>query len=144
MPWLTIIMAIIAFFASGGAKKENRTRAALTALGVGAATYATTHYTDWGQENLGFLDGVEFTGTGTDTALTTEAGASIIKPTTSSTGGVGSTTTAGNTGLWNTISSWLSSPAGQATSGAVGAKALGVPNWMILAGVGVAALVIMK
>ena len=59
MPWLTIIMAVLAFFLTGGAKKENRGKAALAALAAGAGTYYTTHHTERGQENLGQWDGVE-------------------------------------------------------------------------------------
>lgn len=139
MPWLTIFMMIVSFFLQGGAKKENRAKAAATALGVGAATYGVTHYTEWGQQNLGYLDGVEFTGTGAATQVTAQDGSNVVKPTLDASGKPGSTTTAGTTGFWNTLSGWLRSPAGQATTGAAGAKALGMPSWLIWAAGGLIA-----
>lgn len=145
MPWLSIIMALLTFFASGGAKKENRGKAALAALGVGAATYGVTHYTDWGKENLGFLDGVETTGTGISTALTTANGTAATTPATAAPGTTApSTTTAGNSGLWNSLSGWLTSPAGQLTTGAAAGTALGMPKWLLWGGMAVGAYLILK
>lgn len=57
MPWLSILMALLTFFTSGGADKEKRASAARNALLVGSGTYAVTNHTAWGQENLGDLDG---------------------------------------------------------------------------------------
>lgn len=61
MPWLSIIMALITFFAQKKRNGGDTTRAALAAGIVGAGTYYVTHETEWGAENLGFLDGVEST-----------------------------------------------------------------------------------
>lgn len=66
MNWLTIIMTLLSFFAS---KKSGAsgTKSALIAGLVGAGTYYTTHNTDWGRANLGFLDGVGTAGGGVET-----------------------------------------------------------------------------
>lgn len=140
MPWLSIIMAVLSFFASGGAEKKNRGKAALVAAGVGAATYYTTHETDWGQENLGQFDGVEMTvdNAGNATASTGPTKAPVRIPTT------GSTADSGAGGFWNTIGGWLKSPAGQVTTGAAGAAALGVPNWLLWGGIALGAYLLLK
>lgn len=57
IPWLTIILALLSFFASKRSGASN-TKAALTAGLVGASSYYVTHETDWGKANLGALDGV--------------------------------------------------------------------------------------
>lgn len=139
MTWLTIIMTLLSFFAAGGAKKENRGKAALIAAGVGAATYYTTHETQWGQENLGQWDGVEI---GTDefgnnvvsTGPTRDP--SQIKP--------GSVSDSGSNGFWNTLGGWLKSPAGQVTTGVAGASALGLPKWLIWGGAALGLYLLLK
>lgn len=59
MPWLSILLALIAFFTEKKRNGGDNTRAALAAGIVGAGSYYVTHETEWGKENLGFLDGVE-------------------------------------------------------------------------------------
>lgn len=140
MPWLSIIMAVLAFFVSGGAKKENRGKAALIAAGVGAGTYYVTHETDWGQENLGQFDGVETTvdADGNATASTGPTKEPTKIPTT------GTTADSGAGGFWNTLGGWLKSPSGQLTTGAAGAAALGVPKWLLWGGVALGAYLLLK
>lgn len=58
MPWLSIIMALLAFFTSKKANPGNKAAALLAAAAVGGGTYYATHETDWGKANLGQLDGV--------------------------------------------------------------------------------------
>lgn len=138
MPWLTIIMALVSFFMAGGSKKENRGKAAAVALGVGAATYGVTHYTDWGRENLGTLDGVTVSG-GNDSAVTTQnPDGSVRTPATTPTGGISSP------GIWSTVGGWLSSPAGQITTGAAGASLLGFPKWVVWGGAALGAYLLLK
>lgn len=141
MPWLSIIMAVITFLLSGGLKKGNAGKAAAAAIGVGAGTYYVTHETDWGRDNLGFLDGVEVKPDGTtgETTISTgikDPGTVIRQPS-----GSGSS---GANGLWNTLGSWLTSPAGQVTTGAAAGKALGVPNWLLWGGVLVGGYLLLK
>lgn len=133
-------MALLSFFAAGGAEKENRGKAALVAAGVGAATYYTTHETKWGQENLGRFDGVEtdVAANGNVTASTGPTKTPTKVPTT------GTTADSGAGSFWNTVGGWLKSPAGQVTTGAAGAAALGVPNWLLWGGVAVGAYLILK
>lgn len=61
MPWLTIIMFFLSYFAS---KSSGATDAqALVAGGlVAGTTYYTTHETEWGKTNLGQYDGVSVPG----------------------------------------------------------------------------------
>lgn len=140
MPWLTIIMAVLTFFLSGGAKKEKRGQAALAAIGVGAGTYYVTRETDWGKQNLGFLDGVEVT-TNPDGSVSGRTGPG--KPEVHLTGGnEGGSTGTGS--LWNTLSGWLTTPAGQLTTGAAAGKVLGVPNWLLYGGIAVGAYLLLK
>lgn len=61
MPWLSIFMALLTFFAEKKRNGGDTTRAALAAGLVGVGSYYVTHETEWGKENLGFLDGVEAT-----------------------------------------------------------------------------------
>lgn len=57
MPWLTIIITLLSFFASK--KSGNSTGQSLAIAGLaGSATYFTARETEWGRENLGQLDGV--------------------------------------------------------------------------------------
>lgn len=63
MPWLTIILALLSFFASKASGASN-TKALLTAGLAGAGSYYVTHKTDWGKAKLGALDGVDTAGTG--------------------------------------------------------------------------------
>lgn len=58
MPWLTIIMAILSFLASMKETKGDVVKSAMVGGLVGAGTYAVTHETTWGRENLGQFDGV--------------------------------------------------------------------------------------
>lgn len=60
MPWLTIIMFLLSYFAQR-AEGASAGKALLTAGLVGAGTYYVTHETEWGQANLGDLDGVSGT-----------------------------------------------------------------------------------
>lgn len=144
MAWLSIIAAIVTFLLSGGLKKGKTATALAAALGVGAGTYYLTHNTDWGRENLGYLDGVEVEPSPDGTGATVTDGdpknPSVV-PIRQPTGGSGAS---GANGLWNTLGSWLTSPAGQVTTGAVAGKALGVPNWMLWGGIGLGAYLILK
>lgn len=65
MPWLSIFMALLAWLSSDKSTPEARTKALLGAAVVGGGTYAVTHATDWGQANLGALDGVAAAGPAT-------------------------------------------------------------------------------
>lgn len=82
MPWLSIIMALISFFITK--KKTGSTTAALAAGAIaGVGTYTLTHYTDWGQANLGSLDGIAAPATLTNpdgTVINDDAGNPIVVP----------------------------------------------------------------
>lgn len=141
IPWLTIIVVVVSFFLAGGAKKEDRAKAALIAAGVGAATYGVTHYTDWGKENLGALDGLEITNDNGQTGVTSNGKSKAVSEASRT---ADSVTKSGNGGLWQTLSSWLTSPAGQVTTGAAGAKAVGAPNWLVWGGLALGAYLLLK
>lgn len=133
MPWLSIIMFIVSFFLAGGSKPENRAKAAAIALGVGAATYGISHYTDWGTENLGAIDGVTMSGSGTDATATTANGV---------TSGNSSAQTSGSSGFWQTVGGVLANPI---VAGAGVAAALGIsPSTLALIAFGLGAYFLMK
>lgn len=94
MPWFSIIMALLAFFASKESGASN-TKALVTAGLAGASSYYVTHETDWGKANLGALDGVATATEGAVPILDIDGrpvlddnGRPVVKPPTS--GGVGS------------------------------------------------------
>lgn len=145
MPWLSIIMALVTFFLAGGSDKEKRGKAALAAVAVGAGTYAVTNHTNWGRETLGSLDGVDLTvdAAGNPAVVSGPGQPAVAIP---SPGTIAATQgqNASANGFWSTLSGWLSSPAGQITSGATVGKAAGIPNWMLLAGAGLAIFLLAK
>lgn len=143
MPWLSIIMALISFFVTK--KKTNgNTAAALGAAAlVGGATYYATHETDWGKENLGFLDGV------TDSSGATVAAGTGNVPS-SSTGTVtvpsaGTSTSTG--GFWDGVTGVLKDwgPTGTAlVVGTAGAVTSNGKSWIWWAALGVGAFLLLK
>lgn len=107
IPWLTIIIALISFFASKKSGKSTGDSAAIAAA-AGAVTYGVTEYTDWGQENLKPIDDSinGWFGTGDD-----KSSSSIT--TTGTTGGQTGTSvvtvpasSGSSTGAWDTLKSW--------------------------------------
>lgn len=81
MPWLTIIVTLLSFFAS---KKSgaSSTKAALIAGLAGAGTYYASHETEWGKANLGALDGLSSNTSGPvvngqGSAVTTQSGGTL-------------------------------------------------------------------
>lgn len=116
MPWLTIIMALLSFFASKQSGASNTKALAMAGL-AGAGTYAVTHNTDWGAANLGSLDGVTST-TSAATVLVGSDGQPVLDA-------------AGNpvpapsliTGLGSTVADTLKSWGGVGTAAVVGTVA---------------------
>lgn len=144
MPWLTILMMLISYFTTK--KKTNgNTAAALGAAAlVGAGTYYVTHETEWGSENLGFLDGVTDAsgatvpnGTGN---VPSDQGGTVKVPT--PTGG----TSTGS--FWDSLSGVLKDwgPTGTAlvvgTAGAVTSS--NSKSWIWWAAIGLGAYVLLK
>lgn len=138
MPWLTIIMALVSFFLSKKSGASN-TKAALTAGLVGAGTYYVSHETDWGQANLGSLDGV--TPSTGDTTMTTDpaTGTAIKIPVNDSAG-----TAAG--GLAGVLTQWGAT--GTATvigaTGAATGSGVFKSKWFWPAVIGLGALFLLK
>lgn len=118
MPWLSLLMALISYFTTK--KKTNgNTAAALGAAAlVGAGTYYVTHETEWGSENLGFLDGV------TDATSATVSDGSGNVP--SAVGGSVKVPTqqAGTTGFWDSTTDVLKSWGPTGTAAVIGTTAL--------------------
>lgn len=137
MPWLSIIMALVSFFLAGGSKPENRAKAAAIGLGVGAATYGVTHYTDWGRENLGQLDGVVVTDGDGKTPAVTSPTTGAVTP------GASNPATSGSTGFWSSLGGAVSTPIGAAAVGAAAGTIFGL-NPLVLIGGGLALLLILK
>lgn len=142
MPWLSILMALLAFFASKSSGASN-TKALVTAGLAGAGTYYVTHETDWGKANLGSLDGVVATDA-TSTELTTVGGATI-PDTNGTTVKVGSSGTS-TTSPMDVLKSWGAT----GTAAVVGTTALAttgqlnLKNPWVVGGLVVVAYLILK
>lgn len=113
--WLTIIMTLLSFFLQKRDTPEQRRKAALVAAGVGAATYYVSHETEWGRENLGQYDGVDFTSGQTGTS----GGASVPN----AAGSSGNSSSIGSD-LVKTTGNVLSSWGGTGTAAVIGTSAI--------------------
>lgn len=58
MPWLSLLLGLLAFLSAKSNNPGNKSKALLTGVAAGLGTYAVTHETDWGKSNLGSLDGL--------------------------------------------------------------------------------------
>lgn len=143
MPWVSIIMALLAFFVSGGAKKEKRAKALVAAGAVGLGTYYATHETDWLPRSITELDGAippiktpvildETTG-----QPVTVAGSQVRPTVTTLPSGA---TSSG--GVWDTLKSW--GAAGTAAVVGVGTGAVSGNNILLLGGLALAAVILLK
>lgn len=99
MPWLSIIMALISFFATKKKDGSNTGTALAAAAVAGLGTYYVTHETEWGQANLGQFDGV-VTAPVLPAGTTTTTSGGVIVPV--APGG----TTGSDSGLWSTVKEW--------------------------------------
>lgn len=135
MPWLSILMALITFFTSKKKDGSNTGQAALLGLAAGAGTYYVTHETEWGRDNLGFLDGVVKDKAGS-AVISGDSGAStggtVIRPP------VVSTTTNG----WDVLKDWGAA----GTTGAVlaGTGTLKNDKWLLWGGVALLAILLLR
>lgn len=141
MPWLSILMALISFFTTK--KKTNgNTAAALGAAAlVGAGTYYVTHETDWGSENLGFLDGV------TDSSGATVPTGTGNVPIDGTVKVPSGTTQPATGGFWDSLSGTLKSwgPTGTAlVVGTAGAVTSNSKSWVWWAAIGLGAYLLVK
>lgn len=109
MPWLSIIMAIIAALVSLKSKPKDTGRAVAAAALGGLGTYYVTHETEWGRDLLGDLDGVVPVISDADAATgqTLPDGSKIPAGTTTIPSGTTGGATSGKTvGIWDTLTSW--------------------------------------
>lgn len=123
MPWLSIILALLAFFMSKRSGASN-TKALLTAGLTGAGSYYVTHETDWGSANLGALDGVPAAGDAPlldkdGKAITTPSGAPVTGPVLTAPAGTGT-----GSGIVSTVGDVLKSWGGTGTAAVVGTTAV--------------------
>lgn len=141
MPWLSIFMAILTFFLSGGTEKKNRNKALLAAGLVGAGTYYVSHETDWGKNVLGDLDGVVTSVTDGTEVVDTDGKPIQIdgKPVTVPVKPSGGSST---TGFWDVLQSW--GPAGTAVVGGTAVGALTGNKWLLYGGIAVLAVMLLK
>lgn len=156
MPWLSIIMALISFFTTK--KKTGSTTAALAAGAIaGVGTYTLTHYTDWGQANLGSLDGIAAPATLTNpdgTVVKDDAGNPIVVPAGSSVAqlpdGTYKVNTNGTVSVVDSIAGVLKSWGGVGTAAVIGTTGLATSSsdtfakWLPYLLIGGAALLILK
>lgn len=137
MPWLTIIMAIISFFQTK--KNGGSTGAALAVAGMaGAATYYTTHNTDWGKANLLKYDGgVTPPAVTSGTATVTAPGGQVVPIPTP----VSATTNAGSSGYAQMLD-WAAPLAVGGIAGAAASSSL--PSWLFPALLAGGAFILLK
>lgn len=132
MPWLSIAIALVTYLLMPKGTADERRRALLGAVAAGGATYAVSHYTDWGKENIGQFDGV-----------IPEGAAPVANPAVPSPSPQvsipGQTTTSG---FWDTLKSW--GPTGTATVVGVGAAAAGSTNWLLIGAIVAGAILLLK
>lgn len=108
IPWLTILLTLLAFFSSKKTGASDTT-ALMTAGLVGAGSYYVSHETEWGQANLAALDGVQ--PMLTTTPVLDANGQQIIDPVTglaikTSVPNADGKTTATGTGVLDVLKSW--------------------------------------
>lgn len=128
--WLSLLLALLAYLASPKGNDAERRRALLTAAAVGGAAYIATEYTDWGRDLSDNFDDAIGVG-GTDDTVEDAAKKPTIKdPSGKPTGGSGS------------FGSWLPGLVGVGVGTA--AASGGIPGWLILAGLGLGAFLILK
>lgn len=134
--WLSLLIALITYMASPKGTPEERRRALLASAAVGGTTYLATEYTDWGRDISDQFDDAIGVG-GSDGSAEDADGGVTVKPPVVSAGGTG--TGSGSTGGF---SSWWPTVLGAGAAGvAVGA---GAPSWLIWAGIGLTAYLILK
>lgn len=153
MPWLSIIMALITWLSADKSTPKARTRALLAAGLVGGSTYAVSHYTDWGQANLGSLDGVTqsnlVTGTAGGTQYAIPQGTTPVlgtdgKPVTNSDGSFAFTYPAGGSTLPSVTSGLLNGWGGTAAAVTTGAVlASNFDKYLPIIGVGLFAFFVL-
>lgn len=143
MPWVSIIMALLAFFVSGGQKKENRAKALVAAGAVGLGTYYATHETDWLPRSITELDGVMppittpiIVDEATGRPVTVDG--SQVRPTVMPLPS-GATS---SSGVWDTLKSW--GAAGTAAVVGVGTGAVSGNKILLFGGLALAALLLLK
>lgn len=133
---LSLLIALITYMASPKGTPEQRRRALLNAAAAGGATYVATEYTDWGRDISGQFDDAIGIG-GSDSSAEDADGGVTTKPPVVNAGGTG--TGSGSTGGF---SSWWPPVLGAGVAGvAVGS---GAPSWLIWAGIGLTAYLILK
>lgn len=130
MPWLSLALALLTYLLSPKDTATQRRNALLGAAVVGGATYATTHYTDWGKENLGQFDGV----VDTSTVPVADPTSSTLVPATTG-------ASATSNGLWDKIKSWGPLAASAVVGGAV---ATGSNRILIIGAVALGAYLLLK
>lgn len=143
MPWVSIIMALLAFFVSGGKKKEDRAKALVAAGAVGLGTYYATHETDWLPRSITELDGVVqpittplILAEGTGEPVTVAG--SQVRPTVT----VLPSGATSSSGVWDTLKSW--GAAGTATVVGVGTGAISGNNILLFGGLALAVILLLK
>jgi len=136
-------MGLLSFFLTRKGNSKNNVKAALVGAGAGLGTYYVTHETEWGQQNLGFLDGVtpppeQLSGPGVTAPDGSTVHVSPI-PAPTTTSSVVKTLADNTAGV---LKSW--GPTGTAlVAGTVAGVATG-NKWLLYGGLAIAAFLILK
>lgn len=137
--WLTLIMMVVSFFLSGGAKKGNRTKALITAGIVGAGTYYAVTQTDWGK-SLDVLDNPAQQNVSAQPVLGPD-GKPVLSP-------AGQPIYNQGPNGWDVLKSW--GPTGTALVAGTVAAGTGsgifgsIPPWLLVGGIGLAAVAVLR
>lgn len=131
--WISLIIALLTYLLAPRGTDAEKRKALLMAAGAGAATYAVTEYTDWGQENLKPYDDQidDFLFGDSDEDLTDEEKEEKIKFAVDN-----------KVGLWDKIQQL--GPAGWAALGLGAAAVTGNTKWIPWAVGGVAAVLLLR
>lgn len=143
--WLSLIIAVLTYLLSPKDTASNRRKALIRAAAVGGGTYLMTQNTDWGRDISNSFDNmigvgptnrpIGNTGDGTAADLVDATKAPVVLKPGSSNGG--------KNGFWSTLTSWGAAGTA-AVIGTTGVATGTVPKWLIIAGLGLAAVLILK
>lgn len=128
--WLSLLLALLAYLASPKGNDSERRRALLTAAAVGGAAYIATEYTDWGSDLSDRFDDAIGVGGSDDTAEDAAKKPTVKDPSGKPSGGTGS------------FGNWIPGIVGAGVGATVASG--GIPGWLIVAGLGIGAFLILK
>lgn len=126
--WVSLFIALLTYLLSPKGTDAEKRKALTNAAVAGGAAYIATEYTDWGKDISDKFDGALGIGGSTSTA----AGASS---------GVSATGATGSGGGLGSLGNWVT---GGLAAGAGASVVSSLPKWVIYAGLGLGAYLLLK